>query len=176
MPYTHEVPPITAEADNDEAAGTLAMSLPQTCSKMGTLSSPEDELSSDRTPLGENAGAKPANKVARRRRHGLRRCHYHNCVCWPPRAFQKPGVGTPVSMITLLKKDHFEPIKAQMLQEEHGKMALKDIGKLTDIPKFKTTMSMLKHIREFETFLSNKYGVDGFPLDYVLWPKLVNTP
>ena len=73
MPYTNEVPPITAEADNDEAAGTPAMSLPQACSKMGTLSSPEDELSSDRTPLGENAGAKPANKVARRRRHGLRR-------------------------------------------------------------------------------------------------------
>ena len=77
-------------------------------------------------------------------------------------------------MITLLKKDHFEPIKAQMLREENGKVALKDIGELTDIPKFKTTTSMSKHIREFETFLLNKYGVDGFPLDYVLQPKLVN--
>ena len=35
---------------------------------------------------------------------------------------------------------------------------------------------MSKHIHEFKTFLSNKYGVDGFPLDYILWPKLVNTP
>ena len=63
-----------------------------------------------------------------------------------------------------------------MLREEHGKVALNDIGELTDIPKFKTTTSMSKHIREFETFFSNKYGVDEFPLDYVLWPKLVNTP
>ncbi len=55
-----------------------------------------------------------------------------------------------------------------MLREEHGKVALKDISELTDIPKFKTTTSMSKHIREFETFLSTKYGVDGFPLDYVL--------
>ena len=72
----------------------------------------------------------------------------------------KPGVANPVSMITLLKKEHFEPIKAQMLREEHGKVALKDIGELTDIPKFKSSMSMSKHIHEFETFLSNKYGAD----------------
>ena len=61
-----------------------------------------------------------------------------------------------------------------MLREEHGIVALKDISELTDIPKFKTTTSMSKHIHEFETFLSNKYGVDGFPLDYVLWQNLAN--
>ena len=61
-----------------------------------------------------------------------------------------------------------------MLHEEHGMVALKDISELTDIPKFKTTTSMPKHIHEFETFLSNKYRVDGFPLDYVLWQKLAN--
>ena len=55
-------------------------------------------------------------------------------------------------------------------------MALKDIGELTDIPKFKSSTSMSKHIREFETFLSNKYGVDGFPLDYALRQKLVDRP
>ena len=88
----------------------------------------------------------------------------------------KPGVANLVFMITLLKKEHFKPIKAQMLQEEHGKVALKDIGELTDIPKFKSSTSMSKHIREFETFLLNKYGVYGFPLDYILRPKLVNTP
>ena len=49
-------------------------------------------------------------------------------------------------MISLLKKEHFEPIKAQMLWEEHIKVALKDIGDLTDIPKFKSTMSMSEHI------------------------------
>ena len=103
-------------------------------------------------------------------------CRYHNRISWPPRAFKKRGVAAPVSMITLLKKEHFEPIKAQMLREEHGKVALKDISELTDIPKFKTTTSMSKHIREFETFLSTKYGVDGFPLDYVLRPKLVDRP
>ena len=47
-------------------------------------------------------------------------------------------------MITLLKKEHFEPIKAQMLREEHGKVALKDIGELADIPKFKTTMKCVE--------------------------------
>ena len=102
--------------------------------------------------------------------------HYHNHISWPPRAFLKHGVTNPVSMITLLKKEHFEPIKAQMAQEEHGKVALKDIGELTDILKFESSTSMLKHILEFKTFLSNKYGVDGFPLDHVLWRKLVNTP
>ena len=55
-------------------------------------------------------------------------------------------------------------------------VALKNISELTDIPKFKTTTSMSKHIREFETFLSNKYRDNGFPLDYVLRPKLVNAP
>ena len=88
----------------------------------------------------------------------------------------KPGVANSVSMITLLKKEHFEPIKAQMLWEEHGKVALKDISELMDIPKFKTTTNMLKHIHKFETFLLNKYWVDGFPLDYVLQLKLVNAP
>ena len=53
-------------------------------------------------------------------------------------------------------------------------MTLKNINELTDIPKFKSTMSMSKHIRKFETFLSTKYGVDGFPLDYVLRAKLAD--
>jgi hypothetical protein len=38
-------------------------------------------------------------------------------------------------MITHLKRDHFEAIRAQMEREEHSKISLKDIPDLTDIPK-----------------------------------------
>ncbi len=41
---------------------------------------------------------------------------------------------------------------------------------------FRTTTSISKHIRKFKTFLSTKYGVDGFPLNYVLRLKLVDKP
>ncbi len=53
-----------ANAGGDEAAGSPATSIASAPCETGTLSSPEDELSMDRTPLGEGTGAKPANKVA----------------------------------------------------------------------------------------------------------------
>ena len=35
---------------------------------------------------------------------------------------------------------------------------------------------MLKHIRDFESYLSSHYGVEGFPLDYNVQPKLAHLP
>ena len=68
-----QVLPLTANAGGDEAAGFPATSVASAPCKTGTLSFPEDELSLDRTPLGEGTGAEPANKVAQRRRHVIRR-------------------------------------------------------------------------------------------------------
>ncbi len=55
-----QVLPHTANAGGDEAASSPVTSFALAPCKMGTLSSPEDELSLDRTPLGEGAGAEPA--------------------------------------------------------------------------------------------------------------------
>ena len=71
-------------------------------------------------------------------------------------------------MIYFLKKEHFEPICMQMEPKEHGKISLKSISKLTDIPMYKSTMSMSKGICDFESYLSSHYGAEGFPLDYVV--------
>ena len=68
-----QVLPLTADTGGDEAAGSPATSVASAPCEMGALSSPEDELPTGRSPLGEGTGAKPANKVTRRRRHGLRR-------------------------------------------------------------------------------------------------------
>ena len=59
-----QVLPSTANAGGDEAAGSPATSVASAPCETGTLSSPEDELSTDTTPLGEGAGAEPANNVA----------------------------------------------------------------------------------------------------------------
>ena len=66
-----QVLPSTANAGGDEAAGSPATSVASAPCKTGTLSCPEDELSTDRTPLGEVAGAKPANEIAQRHWHGF---------------------------------------------------------------------------------------------------------
>ena len=52
-----------ADAEGNEAAGLPVTSVASTPCKTGTLSSFEDELSSDRTLLGEGTGAEPANKL-----------------------------------------------------------------------------------------------------------------
>ena len=57
---------------------------------------------------------------------------------------------------------------AQMECNEYGKISLKRISKLTDIPMYKSTMSMLKHICDFESYLSSHYGVENFSLDYIV--------
>ena len=67
-----QVPPSTADAGGDEAAASPVTSVASTSCEIGTPSSPEDQLSMDRTPLSEGTGAKPANKVTRRCQHGLR--------------------------------------------------------------------------------------------------------
>ena len=67
-----QVLPLMADAGGDEAASSPATSVASTPCETGTLASP-DELSLDRTPLGEGAGAEPANKVARMCQHGIRR-------------------------------------------------------------------------------------------------------
>ena len=58
---TRKVPPSSAEAGGDEAAGSPAMTVAQACSKKGTLSSSEDETSNNMAPLGESIGTKPTN-------------------------------------------------------------------------------------------------------------------
>ncbi len=50
-----QVLPPMAIAGGDEAVGSPETSVALAPCKTGTLSSPEDELSSDRTPLGEGA-------------------------------------------------------------------------------------------------------------------------
>ena len=60
-----QVLPHSSDAGGDEAASLPATSIASAPCKTGTISSLEDELSSDRTPSGEGAGAKPASKVAR---------------------------------------------------------------------------------------------------------------
>jgi hypothetical protein len=53
-----------------------------------------------------------------------------------------------------------------MEREEEGKVTVKMIRDLTDVPKWKDRglTSTSKHFRDFETYLSQHYGVEGFPL------------
>ena len=57
---------------------------------------------------------------------------------------------------------------AQMECKEHLKISLKSVSELTDIPMHKSTMSMSKHICNFESYLSTHYGVECFALDYIM--------
>ena len=58
--------------------------------------------------------------------------------------------------------------------EEEGKVTIKMITDLKDIPKWKDrgSMSMLKHFRDFKTYLSQHYGLEGFPLDWMVRTSL----
>jgi hypothetical protein len=57
-----------------------------------------------------------------------------------------------------------------MEREEEGRVTVKMIPDLTDIPKWKDRghTSMSKHFQDFETYLSQHYGVEGLPLDCVV--------
>ena len=57
-----------------------------------------------------------------------------------------------------------------------SKANLEMVLKLTDVPKYKSTMGMSTYLCNFESYLSTHYGVEGFPLDYVVWPKLAHLP
>ena len=61
-----------------------------------------------------------------------------------------------------------------MEREEERKITIKMIPDLTNIPKWKDRghNMMSKHSGDFETYLSQHYGVDGFPLDWVVQPNL----
>ncbi len=54
-----------------------------------------------------------------------------------------------------------------MEHEEEVKVTIKMIPDLMDFPKWKDhgSTSMSKHFRDFKTFLSQHYRVEGFPLD-----------
>ena len=52
-----------AEARGDKAAGSPALSVAQTCSKKGSLSSLEDKMSQDVTPISEGIGTKPTDEA-----------------------------------------------------------------------------------------------------------------
>ena len=89
-------------------------------------------------------------------------CHYYHQIFWPPGAFLWLGDPKPYHMICFLRKEHCEPMRMQMKHEEPGKISLKSISELTDIPTYKSTTSMSKHISDFESYLSSHYGVEGF--------------
>ncbi len=61
-----------------------------------------------------------------------------------------------------------------MEREEEGMVTINMISDLTDIPWWKDhgLTSMSKHFRDFETYLSQHYGVEGFPLDRVVQTNL----
>ena len=61
-------------------------------------------------------------------------------------------------------------VSTQMECEEEGKVTIKMIPDLTDVPKWKDhgSTSMSKNFRDFKTYLSQHYGVEGFPLDWVV--------
>ena len=87
-------------------------------------------------------------------------CHHFVRLQWPKEFFE----------IKWLPPWHFKAIRAQMEREEEGKVTIKMIPDLTDVPKWKDhgSTSMSKHFRDFETYLSWHYGVEGFPLDWVV--------
>jgi hypothetical protein len=92
-------------------------------------------------------------------------CHHSIRLNWPMTLFS----------IEWLRPEHFESIRTQMDREEDGKVTIKMIPELTDVPKWKdrgTAASMSKHFRVFETYLSHHFGVEGFPLDWVVRPSL----
>ena len=91
-------------------------------------------------------------------------CRHYILLNWPMGYFN----------VDLLCPEHFESIRAQMEREEEGKITVKMIPDLTDVPKWKDrgSTSMSKHFRDFETYLSQHYGVEGFPLDWVVRPSI----
>ena len=78
-------------------------------------------------------------------------------------------------MIDRLLKVHFKAIRAQMEREEEGRITVKSISKLMDMPVYSLFMTVLKNFCHFERYLSQRYGVEGVPLDYVLHPILAAT-
>ena len=66
-------------------------------------------------------------------------------------------------MIYFLKKGHIEPLSMQMECKEHGKISLKSISELTDIPMYKSTMIMPNHIRDFESYCPVVMGLRDSP-------------
>ena len=76
-------------------------------------------------------------------------CRHFVWLKWPPRFFN----------INWLRPRHFESIRAQMEHEEEGKVTIKMIPDLTDVPKWKDrgSTSMSKHFQDFETYLSQHY-------------------
>ncbi len=56
-----KVPPLTAKVGGDNVMGSPALSIVLACSKKGSLSSLEDEMSQVMASLGESIGMKPTN-------------------------------------------------------------------------------------------------------------------
>ena len=63
---------------------------------------------------------------------------------------------------------------SQMEHEDKGKITIKMIPNLMNSPTWKDCEqnTMSKHFRDFEAYLSQHYGVKGFPLDLVVSPNL----
>ena len=77
-------------------------------------------------------------------------------------------------MIQQLLALHFELICVQMELKEEGKITLKDILDLTTVLTYQSTIAMSKHFHDFETYLSQYYGVEGFPLNYIVRMSLAS--
>lgn len=61
-----------------------------------------------------------------------------------------------------------------MEHNECGTISPKSIFELTDIPMYKSTMSMSKHIHDFESDMVTHYRIEGVPVYYVVQPKLMH--
>lgn len=79
-------------------------------------------------------------------------CRHKRRLGWPPASISPWDAD--IQMIEHLSKEHFEAIWAQMEQEEEGKITLKSIPDLTDVPVYRSSVTMLKHFHNFETYLS----------------------
>jgi hypothetical protein len=66
-------------------------------------------------------------------------------------------------MVQELSAECFEPIHAQMDHKEEGKVTLKDIPDLTDVPNYRSTITMFKHFRDFETTCLSAMGLRAPP-------------
>ena len=82
-------------------------------------------------------------------------CLHYLWLKWPPRFFND----------LWLCPQHFESIRAQMEHEEEGKVTVKMIPDLMDVPKWKDrgSMSMSKHFRDFKTFCLSILGLTVSP-------------
>jgi hypothetical protein len=100
------------------------------------------------------------------------------CAAWTFHHARRLNMGPREWNASMLRDAHFEVIRAQREKEEGRRTLLKDVASLTDIPKFTGSglTAMSRHFRAFDTYLSQRYGYDGHPLDWVIRPDTEPKP